>query len=90
MLFTVVITNNSDAPVNLQGYPDVTSNGEPAKSITDFGANIGDTPASDLAVGESMTWLEGYNVVNIEDVTFIHNPNGVYEPAIFDSKLKLA
>jgi hypothetical protein len=84
--FNVVVTNNSADSVDIAGYPQATSGGQPAHSITDLGANVGNTPMTTLLAGQSLQWAEAFSVANPADVTFQYAPVMTYKTAIFDSK----
>lgn len=84
--FTVTVTNGTKAILDQSGYPDATSGGQKATSITDIGNHVGDTPMGPLLAGQSITWTEAFGVADPANVTFSYSPGIQYKTAIFDSK----
>jgi len=83
---TLVVTNNSDKTLDQAGWPTATSGGQQAAAISDFGQNIGDTPAGPLLAGQTMKWNEAFSVADAADITIAYSPSFEYKNAIFTSK----
>lgn len=84
--FEITLANGTDAPFEPFAYSLVQSGGLEAEAVFDSGNEIGDigtSPFATILPGESITWLEGYNVADPADVTLQLSPEFDYEDAIF-------
>lgn len=86
LAFTVVLTNDSKSVVEPFSSSSVSSGGQKASAIYDADSPIGDVGFSgDTAIlpGQSLTWIEGYSVVDPSSLTFQISPSFEYKDAIF-------
>lgn len=86
ILFTITLTNGSDANLEPMVYNRVSSGGVEASAIFDSGnpvGEIGGTPNTVVLPGQTVTWLEAYSVADPAVLTFQTNPSFKYEDAIF-------
>ena len=77
VVFTVTITNGSDASIALLPYSEVTSGGQPATIIFDFldsGEEISIEPSSVLEPGQSISWREAWSVADPNAMTMTNSP----------------
>lgn len=66
---TITIVNDSDEPYDPTGYfATASSGGEESESIVDDG--VSESPTTTVQPGKSITWKEGYKVLDPDDVTF--------------------
>lgn len=85
LAFTIVVTNNSKKNVDVGGFPQVTSGGQQAHTITDLEKNVGVPPVTTLLPGKSIKWVAAFSVADPKDVTIEYTPGFDYDQAIFDS-----
>lgn len=85
VMFTIVVTNNSDTALDILGFPQANSGGQAASGITDFGDDRLNEPQAPLLPGRSIKWEEAFSVADPTDVTFSFAPNFDYKDAVFDS-----
>lgn len=86
VIFRVVITNNSGAVLNPSVYARVSSGGQEASSIYDFGSphgDLGGSPSTAILPGQTVEWLEAYSIADPNNITFQVAPSYDYEDAIF-------
>ncbi len=77
VVFTVTITNGSDASIALLPYSEVMSGGQPATIIFDFldsGEEISVEPSSALEPGQSISWREAWSVADPNAITMTNSP----------------
>lgn len=91
-VFKVVITNNSDEPLEPAAIPQANSGGKPATYIADTGnAEYGDLglfPTTTLLPGQTLEWYAAFGVVDPADVTLEITPSSfTYDNAIFTNTL---
>jgi hypothetical protein len=86
IVFTLVITNNSDAVLEPMAYGTLSSGGQEASEIFDMGnpiGEIGGSPSTAILPGQTVQWLEAYSVVDPANLTFQVSPTFSHEDAIF-------
>lgn len=88
MAFKVVLTNNSDKPLEPGAMPEANSGGKPATYIADVGNpqynNIGLFPTATVLPGQTLEWYTGFGVADPEDITLEIAPTVFdYDMAIF-------
>lgn len=86
LIFNVVITNNSDANVDVGGFPSVNSGGVEASAISDVANNVGYPPYTTLLPGQSISFQDAYSVKDPVDITYFIQVGIMYEQAIFTLK----
>ena len=77
VVFTLTITNGSDAAIDLLPYSEVSSGGQPTSIIFDFpptGEEIGAAPTSVLEPGQSASWKEAWSVADPNAITMTNSP----------------
>lgn len=87
LLFTIVITNGTDAAIDPYAYESLASGGAQASAIFDFGnetyGNIGETPQTSVLPGQTVQWLVGYSVADPASLTFEIAPGFEYQNVIY-------
>ena len=86
VVFTLVLTNNSDAVLEPSTYARVSSGGQEASQIFDSGnpaGEIGGSPSTAILPGQTVQWLAAFSVADPAAITFQVAPSFEYEDAIF-------
>lgn len=86
LVFTLVLTNNSDEVFDPSVFSTVSSGGVEASAIFDSGNPAGETtggPTTPVLPGQTVKWLEAYSVADPAAITFQTAPSFSYEPVIF-------
>lgn len=84
--FTLTIKNGSPTQFTPFAYPSLNSGGTAGTSISDIGnpiGNVGDPSSTVLLPGQSVSWLVGFSVANVADLTMDVQPSMAYQNAIF-------
>lgn len=87
IVFEVVITNNSEAPLEPTAYPTMSSGGQESTMIADvahpkFG-DVGMPPTTTLLPGQTVKFYTAFAVVDPADVTLEVSPSFDHDYAIF-------
>lgn len=87
-VFKVVITNNSDKPLEPGAIAQANSGGKPATYIADAGnpeyGDLGMFPTTTILPGQTLEWYSAFGVVDPADVTLEIAPAPIeYDNAIF-------
>jgi hypothetical protein len=87
-VFKVVLTNNSDKPLEPTAIASATSGGKPAEYIADIAnAEYGDLglfPTTSVLPGQTLEWYTAFSVSDPSDITLEISPTSFdYDQAIF-------
>lgn len=77
--FTFTLTNNSENPLQIAGFPSVVSASTDAESVYDMDAGIEGAPIDLVEPGTTVSWVVAYSVTDPMDVTLTFAPNFEYE-----------
>ena len=88
LVFKVVLTNNSDKPLEPGVIPQANSGGKPATYIADVGnpeyGDLGMFPTAAILPGQTLEWFTAFGVADASDVTMQLSPMPIdYDDAIF-------
>lgn len=86
VLFTFVITNGTDKPLEPMVYPTVSSGGVESSPIIDIGNPAGQTsfgPDTTILPGQTIQWLQAFSIADPANITIELSPSFEYENAIF-------
>lgn len=85
VIFTLTITNNSDANLQPSTYSRVSSGGVEASRIFDSGGavDVSSSPSTVILPGGTVTWNEAYSVADPASMIFQIAPSYDYEDSIF-------
>lgn len=88
LVFKVVLTNNSDEPLEPGVIPQANSGGKPATYIADVGnpeyGDLGLFPTAAILPGQTLEWFTAFGVADPADVTMQLSPMPFdYDDAIF-------
>lgn len=87
LLFNLVITNNSNQPLEPMTLSSATSGGIQASTISDMGnpeyGEVGMAPMTTILPGQTVTWIEAYSIKDVNDITFEVSPSVMYDDALF-------
>lgn len=86
VVFSITITNGSDANLDPATYSRVSSGGVEASQIFDFDNSVGDLsygPSTVILPGGTITWLEAYSITDLQSIIFQIAPSYDYDDAIF-------
>lgn len=89
-VFTIVLTNNSEAAIEPYTYESVSSGGAEAGTIFDMGndiGNVGEFPTTTVQPGQTVQWLVGYSLLDPAAITFDIQPGFEYEKTTFTNIL---
>ena len=87
-VFKIVLTNNSDKPLEPGVLPQANSGGTPATYIADVGnpeyGDLGMTPTTSILPGQTLEWYTAFGITDLNDVTMQLTPAPFeYDDAIF-------
>lgn len=86
VVFTLVLTNGSTAPLDPYAYPTVSSGGAEATQIIDMDNPVGEVnfgPDTVVLPGQTVQWLQAYSIADPTKITVGVAPGLEYEDAIF-------
>lgn len=86
VLFTFVITNGTDKPLEPTVWATVSSGGAEGSPIIDVGNEAGQTsfgPSTTILPGQTIEWLQAFSIADMESITVEISPGFEYENAIF-------
>ena len=88
VVFKVVLTNNSDKPLEPGAVAQANSGGKPATYIADVGnteyGEIGLFPTTTILPGQTLEWYTGFGVADQANITLEISPYPIgYDSAIF-------
>mgnify|MGYP001618587850 CR=1 FL=1 len=88
LVFKIVLTNNSDKPLEPGVIPQANSGGKPATYIADVGnaeyGDLGMFPTAAILPGQTLEWYTAFGVADAADVTMQLSPTSfTYDDAIF-------
>ena len=86
VVFTLVITNGSDKPLEPIIYSRLSSGGVEGSTIFDSGNAVGEvsiSPTTVILPGQTVQWLEAWSIADPASITFQTSPSFEYEDAIF-------
>ena len=83
VLFTLVLTNNSKVVLEPYAYTTVASGGVEADVIFDLEQKVGDAPVTSILPGQTVKWVEGYSVADVNNLTLQTSPGFNYDDALF-------
>lgn len=84
IVFTITLTNGTQAPYDPFVYGTLSSGGAEASAIFDVVNDIGGGPTTAVLPGQSISWREAYSVVDPASLTYQVSPGSFeYEDAIF-------
>jgi hypothetical protein len=86
VVYTLVMTNGTDKPIEPLVRASVSSGGAEASAIYDMGHALGDiggSPTTIVLPGQTVKWLEAYSLVDPSAVTFQVSPTFMYDDAVF-------
>lgn len=89
IVFTITITNNSDANLEPLAYSRLSSGGQEGSQIFDIDNPAGDismAPTTVILPGQSVTWKEAWSVADPASLTMQIAPSWDYEDAIFTTE----
>lgn len=87
-VFKIVLTNNSDKPLDHTAIPSANSGGQPAEYIADVGnpeyGDLGMFPTTSILPGQTLEWYAAFSIADPADVTLEISPTSFdYDSAIF-------
>lgn len=88
--FKIVLTNNSQKPLDPFTYETVSSGGVESPSVFDYGNEIGaigEAPMTSVLPGQTVEWLVGYGIADPAAITFDIQPGFEYEETTFTNIL---
>lgn len=82
---TIKITNGTDAKFQPMGLVTASSGGKEASAIFDMDGEVelSGAPMTPVLPGKSITWMEGFSVADVEDITLDVSPSYEYLSATF-------
>lgn len=86
VLYTIVLTNGTDKPLEPFVSASVSSGGAESNAIFDMGnplGAIGDVPRTVVLPGQTVKWVEGYSLADPNAVTLQVAPTFSHNKAIF-------
>ena len=86
LAFTVVLTNNSDEALEPSPYTTLSAGGVESEGVFDTEnpiGSIGTSPETVILPGQSVQWIEGFNVSDVSNLTLQSAPSYEYTDAIF-------
>ena len=88
LVFKVVLTNNSEEPLEPAVVPQANSGGKPATYVADAGnpqyGDLGLFPTAAVLPGQTLEWYTAFSVADPADVTMQLSPTSfTYDDAIF-------
>lgn len=86
VLFTIVLTNGTDKPLDPLVYPTVSSGGVESDPIIDIGNPAGQTsfgPETTILPGQTVEWLQAFSIADPANITVELSPSFEYQSAIF-------
>lgn len=91
LVFTFVLTNNSNEVIEPSSYTTASSGGIEASIIFDVGSDIGEigmTPTTPLLPGQTVQWLEAWSVADPAGVTLSAHPTWKHDQVLFTNLQK--
>ncbi len=86
VLFTLVVTNNTDKPLDPSFYGSISSGGVEASKIYDMDNPVGDVnfaPTTAILPGQTISWNEAWSIADPASITVDFFVGFGYENAIF-------
>ena len=86
LAFTVVLTNNSDEALEPSPYTTLSAGGVESDSVYDTEnsiGRIGGSPETVILPGQTVQWIEGFNVADVTSLTLQSAPSYEYTDAVF-------
>lgn len=86
VVYTVVLTNGSDKPIEPLVMSSVSSGGAESNAIFDMGnalGAIGETPTTIILPGQTVKWLEAFSLADPAAVTYQVAPTFMYDKVVF-------
>jgi hypothetical protein len=81
--FQLVITNNTQEPIEPFTYSEVSSGGVMASHIFDSEAGLRNAPSATILPGQTIKWTEGFSLADPEKITFSVSPGSKYKNSVF-------
>ena len=86
LAFTVVLTNNSDEALEPSPYTSLSAGGVESDGVYDTEnsiGRIGGSPETVILPGQTVQWIEGFNVADVTSLTLQSAPSYEYTDAVF-------